>query len=195
MEMKNQYTGVEDAELAQQIRSGNHRAFEELFHRYKEQLYRHAYLMIPDAEICNDIIQDVFIAIWTKRKSFVIRTSVIAYLTQAVKYRVLDQISHQQVVDRYLEGLYDFEKNGRCYTEESVLERELIALIENEKSELPARTKEIFEMNREQHLSYKEIGQLLDISEKTAKKQVHNALRYLRTKLTTLLFSFLMLFF
>lgn len=195
MEMKNQYTGVEDAELAQQIRSGNHRAFEELFHRYKERLYRHAYHMIPDAEICNDIIQDVFTAVWTKRKSFFIKTSIVAYLTQAVKHRILDHMSHQKVVERYLEEIYDFNKNGRCYTEESVLVRELVALIENEKSELPPRTKEIFEMNREQHMSYKEIGQMLDISEKTAKKQVHNALRYLRTKLTILLFSFLILLF
>lgn len=193
--MNNRYTYVEDAELTLQINSGDHRAFEELFHRYKERLYRHAYRMIPDNEICNDIIQDVFIAIWTKHKTLVVKTSVTAYLTQAVKYRILDHISHQKVVERYLEEIHDFDKSGRCYTEESVLVRELIALIENEKSELPPRTKEIFEMNREQHLSYKEIGQMLDISEKTAKKQVHNALRYLRTKLTTLLCSFFILLF
>jgi len=195
IEMNNPYKYVEDGELARQISSGNHCAFEELFHRYKERLYGHAYRMIPDTEICNDIIQDIFIAVWTKRRSFIIKTSVVAYLTQAVKNRVLDHISHQKVVEHYLEEIYDFEKNGRCYTEESVLERELITLIDSEKSELPPRTKEIFELNREQQLSYKEIGQLLDISEKTAKKQVHNALRYLRAKLTTLLFSFLILFF
>ncbi len=194
IEMREPNTHIDELELVQQINLGNHRAFDTLFQCYKERLYRHAYQMIPDTDICNDIIQDVFVAIWTKRKSFTIKSSLFAYLVQSVKNRILDHITHEKVVDRYLESLYDFEKNGKCYTEESVLEQELLATIEKEKTQLPARTREIFELNREQQLSYKEIGQKLNISEKTAKKQVHNALRYLRTKLTTLLFSLILFF-
>ncbi|PRD56835.1 RNA polymerase sigma factor [Sphingobacterium gobiense] len=185
----------DDVQLVLRINAGDHRAFDELFSRYKEALYRHAYRMIPDTEVCNDIIQDVFLTIWAKHKTWHIKTSAISYLYQAVRNKVLDHISHEKVIDKYLGELADFERNGQCYTEESVLERELLALIEENKSNLPPRTREVFEMNREQQLSYREIGEKLSISETTAKKQVHNALRYLRTKLTALLFSILFLLF
>src|SRR5690606_22631194 len=78
IEMNNPYKHGDDGELARQISSGTHCAFDELFHRYKERLYGHAYLMLPNTEICHDIIQDIFIAVSTHRRSFITNTSVVA---------------------------------------------------------------------------------------------------------------------
>lgn len=193
--MNNRYTVLDDKELVALINKGEHRAFEELFHRHKEKLYRHAYRMVADTELCNDIIQEVFLAIWAKHGKWIIQTTPLAYLYQAVRNKVLDHISHEKVVARYMNELVDFNEHGQCFTEESILEKELLQLIEEKKAQLPQRTRQIFELNKEQHLSYKEIAQKLAISEKTAKKQVHNALRYLRTKLSTLLFFIFFILF
>ncbi|MCL8000644.1 sigma-70 region 4 domain-containing protein, partial [Brucella sp. 21LCYQ03] len=88
---------------------------------------------------------------------------------------------HEKVVNRYMSDMLDFQETGHVFTDEHLLEQELLQLIELNKAELPKRTKEIYELNKEQQLSYKEIAQKLSISEHTVKKQVHNALRYLRT--------------
>ncbi|WP_279634123.1 sigma factor-like helix-turn-helix DNA-binding protein [Pedobacter miscanthi] len=45
----------------------------------------------------------------------------------------------------------------------------------------------IFEMSRQQHLSQKEIAEILHLSDKTVKKQMSNALKVLRLKLTSFL--------
>ena len=188
-------TYTTDKELVAKINKGDHRAFAELFNRYKEKLYRHAYRMIPDTEVCNDIIQDTFLAVWSIHENWQITDSAHPYLYQSVRNKILNYISREEVSNRYIESFQSLAQQGQCYTEEKILERELLNLIEEKKSDLAPRTREIFELNREQHLSYKEIGQKLNISEKTAKKQVHNALKYLRTKLTSFLFSILFLFF
>lgn len=185
----------EDKELVLYINAGDHGAFEELFHRHKQVLYRHAYRMIPDTDVCNDIIQEVFLAIWAKHDSWVIDIAPLAYLYNAVRNKVLDYISHEKVVERYMSEFIYFNENGQCFTEESVLEKELLKLIDEHKTALPPRTREIFELNREQQLSYSEIAKKLSISDKTAKKQVHNALRYLRAKLAALLFFIMLTFF
>lgn len=188
--MNNRYSALDDITLITFIKKGEHQAFEELFHRHKQTLYRHAYRMVADTELCNDIIQEVFLAIWSKHSEWTVKTTPLAYLYQSVRNKVLDHISHEKVVARYRNDLLDFNEHGQCFTEEYLLEKELLQLIEEKKEQLPQRTREIFELNREQQLSYKEIAEKLSISEKTAKKQVHNALRYLRTKLTALLFLF-----
>ncbi len=184
----------DDRALVSRINAGDHAAFSELFQHYKSILYVHAYRMIADQEVCNDIIQEVFLKIWQNHQSFHITTSLIAYLFQAVKNKTLDYISHQKVINKYEIEIQSFIDTGICYTEDYLLEKELLASLEFNKAQLPPRTREIFELNKEQHLSYKEIGEKLSISEKTAKKQVHNALRFLRSKFYSLFLSLLLFF-
>lgn len=100
----------------------------------------------------------------------------------------MDYFSHQEVVEKYREDILSFVEQGICYTDDLLLEKELAAMIEREKSKLSPRTREVFELNREQGRSYKEISALLSTSEKTIKKQVHNALRILRTKFGSFFF-------
>lgn len=183
----NRWVDLDDMTLVTLVNEGDQRAFDELFLRHKTALYRHAYRMTGDTELCNDIIQDVFLTIWAKRKNWNVHGTPLAYLYQAVRHKIFDHISHEKVVAKYMDELLHFQNYGSSYADEHLLEKDLLALIEEKKNQLPHRTKEIFELNREQQLSYKEIAEKLHISEKTAKKQVHNALRYLRAKLAILL--------
>ncbi|MNL17944.1 RNA polymerase sigma factor [compost metagenome] len=64
---------------------------------------------------------------------------------------------------------------------------ELTRLIDKEVSALPQKMKEIFEMSRNQELSHREIAAQLNISDHTVKKQINNAIKILRPKITSLL--------
>jgi RNA polymerase sigma-70 factor (ECF subfamily) len=57
-------------------------------------------------------------------------------------------------------------------------------MIEKEMAALPSGMQKIFELSRREHLSHREIAAQLNISEETVKKQVNNALRILRSKLS-----------
>jgi RNA polymerase sigma-70 factor (ECF subfamily) len=66
-------------------------------------------------------------------------------------------------------------------------------MIEEEIERLPPRMKEVFNMSRKLHMSYKEIAATLGISEETVKSQVKRALAILRPRLQNIFFSFLTL--
>ncbi|MNY42098.1 RNA polymerase sigma factor [compost metagenome] len=71
-----------------------------------------------------------------------------------------------------------------------VRQRDLARQIEQEIQSLPPKMRVIFEMSRKEYKTHKEISEYLNISDKTVKKQVNNALHILRAKLNTLLMFF-----
>lgn len=186
MKVSSAYQAYPDSALVSLIKIGDHEAFTEIYNRYGGLMYRHAYAVLKDTDACNDLVQDVFLTLWNKREAVQIAT-VSNYLFKAVKNRVLDTISREQVAEKYVDSIRDFANEGSWAIEESVRERELLAIIAAEKAKLPPRMRKIYELNREQDLSYSEIGEQLDISEKTVKKQVHNALRVIRLKISSFL--------
>jgi len=181
------YQDYPDSALVSLLNTGDHAAFTEIYNRYAYLLYHHAYKVLEDTDVCNDVVQDIFLTVWNKRDTLQITSALSAYLYKAIKNKVLDHISRERVADKYIASIRDFAAGGLWSVEEEIREKELLAIIEAEKAKLPPRMREIYELNREQDLSYREIGERLAISEKTVKKQVHNALRVIRLKINSLL--------
>lgn len=193
MKITGPYQTYPETELISLLNEGDHQAFTEIYSRYVELLYRHAHKVLNDTDACNDVVQDVFLMIWARHKTIRILGSLSAYLYKAVKNRVLDYISHQQVAEKYADSIRNFVNQGLWIADDQLREKELLSIIEAEKTKLPPRTRQLYELNREQDLSYKEIAKQLNISEKTVKKQVHNALRTIRLKIGSLLSLLLVL--
>jgi RNA polymerase sigma-70 factor (ECF subfamily) len=129
------------------------------------------------------VIQDVFMVLWSKRDRIAVNTSVSAFLYRAVRNRVLNILSHQKVISKYTESISRVMEEGCFLTDEKIREKELSRIIELEIEALPPKMRQIFLLNKEYGLSYKEIGEQLRISDKTAKLQVANAVRILRNRI------------
>lgn len=84
----------------------------------------------------------------------------------------------------------DFANQYTEATDHQIRERQLALKIEREISFLPEKMRQIFELHRKEHLTYKEIAEQLDISDKTVKKQVSNALHILRQRLQLVMIFF-----
>jgi RNA polymerase sigma-70 factor (ECF subfamily) len=69
----------------------------------------------------------------------------------------------------------------------------MLLIIEKEIADLPAKMREVFELSRKTFLSHKEIAGQLDLSEKTVRNQVNNALKVLRVKLGIFVFLLVLL--
>jgi RNA polymerase sigma-70 factor (ECF subfamily) len=183
-----EYKNNSDLELLLLLKKGEQVAFAELFQRYHHPLYLHARRMLGDMDEAKDIVQDVFASIWSKRDNLTIPAAVDAYLYGAVKNRILNVIAHQHVVSRYAESIDRFLENGIAYTDEQVREKELARIIEKEISLLPEKMRVVFEMSRNDELSYREIAERLNISENTVKKQAQRALKILKLRIKLNLF-------
>ena len=187
------YIKYTDLKLAGLLKKGDQRAYTEIFERYNRLLIKHTFQILQNQELAADIVQDVFLALWQKRDNITFHTSLSSYLYKATRNKVFDALSHQKVVLRYADSISQFMEEGQYITDDLVREKELSALIEKEIASLPPRMQEVFRLSRERELSYKEIAEQLNISDQTAKLQVHNALKILRLKIGTLLSIFLII--
>lgn len=177
------YDRYTDSELIVRLRDNDPEAFAEIYHRYKSLLYLHACRMLQDDEEAKDLVQELFATLWTKRETLAVSTSLDAYLYGSIKNRILNFMAHQKVISRYAEFLGSHLEGAVQSHDTMMIASELSDIIESEVARLPPKMRKIFELRSSDRLSYRQIAEKLDISDKTVKKQVHNALKILRPRL------------
>ncbi len=188
----NAYANFEDEQLVDLLRSDDYAAFDEIYRRYGSVLFLYARKILPDTCDAEDIVQEILSYLWLKRTELHITSSLASYLYSSVRHKALNLIGRQKFMTRYLDSLGDFMEKGEYITDESVREKELLRIIDKTVAELPKKMREIFELSRNEQLSQKVIAEKLNLSDKTVKKQVSNALKILRLKIHHLvLFCFL----
>ena len=76
---------VEDKILFNEIKNRNLKVYESLFSNYYPQLVRFAEGYVFDKQVCEDIVQNLFIHFWENVESINLDLSVKAYFFQSVK--------------------------------------------------------------------------------------------------------------
>lgn len=180
------YTNDEDLLISFQL--GDDSVYEIIYDRYWALLYRHARKMLQNDEEAKDVVQEVFMMLWTRLSTQGVNQPLAAFLYTATRNKVLDQLKHSKVKARYAASLQQETERQLQPPDSLVRERQLAQQIESEIQFLPPKMREIFVLSRREYKSYKEISEQLQISDKTVKKQVSNALQILRVRLGTLLF-------
>lgn len=174
-----------DEELLKLIKEENVPAFDLIYERYFPLLYIYGCKIISNEEEVKDVLQEVFLYLWSK--DIDLKGSFSSYIYSAVRYKLFDHIDKQKVRENYTTSFQIFIDTHESLADDLVLEKELAYQIEKEIRNLPKRMQEVFVLSREGNKSYREIASHLDISDKTVKKQVSNALKILRSKLSYLL--------
>lgn len=179
------YKKISDQELIVLLKKGEEPAFDEIYDRYGMMLFYKVNQMLRDEESAKDLIQDLFMSIWNKPENINEGANLAGYLYIASRNRVLTLIEKGKVRSDYLTELKQFSAEVSNVTMEHLDEKELMLLIVQEIAKLPPKMREVFELSRIENLSHKEIAMQLGIAEVTVRKQVQNALRILRDKLST----------
>lgn len=178
----------------QDVKAGNKESFNKLFEDYYVNLCRFAYTYVRDSDIAEEIVQETFITIWEKRRYLEITTSIRSFLYSSVKNRSLNHIRNEKTrIDH--ENEFAREQSAKVAQLINLCEREeLSQLIDQAINELPGQCKTIFELSRNENLTYNEIAQQLNISPKTVENQMSIALKKLRHKLSPYLTCLITLF-
>lgn len=187
------YIDMSDKALLSLLSAGDDKAFAEIYNRYWSVLYLYACKFSGHNDQAEDIVQEVFVALWNKSGELELQTSLAAYLYTSVRYKIFDLIDHEKVKAKYLASFGAYLNAEKTIADSAILEKELLTEIESAIQLLPAKMRQVFELSRKNGLSQKEIAVQLNISDKTVKKQVSNAMRILRLKLGIL--SAVLLFF
>lgn len=177
---------MEEKELILLLKQGSKEAFTTLYKQYWKQVYNFSRLYLTNQSAAEEVVQEVFIKIWETRE-FVREEDhfkgLLFIITRNLVFnqhrKSLNEDFYKVTVLAAMEETYDVEeeidaKNLREYIDMLIVE-------------LPPRRREIFNLSRKEHKSYKEIALQLNISEKTVEHQISEALKYLRKNITMLL--------
>lgn len=159
-----------------------------IYEKYQRLLFLYAYRKLNDQDEAKDVVQEVFISLWNKSHTLNPDLSIAGYLYRAVRNRAFNIFAHKEIEAKYLESLDDFLSNNYESADGLIRERQIEELILKEIKALPPKMREIFELSRKAHLSYKEIALELDLSEYTVATQIKRALKTLRIKLGIYIF-------
>ncbi len=157
-------------------------------------LYNTAFKKLKDTGQCKEIVHDVLLDIWLRRNNLEIE-NLPAYLKVAVRFRVINHIQRYQTLAFF--ELFDSIATSPYSTDNGLLEKEMLALIESYVEALPEKRKLIFIRHFLDNLSSREIAEELNVSQKTVQNQLATALQYLRSRfahLLRLLFTICLIF-
>lgn len=168
--------------LIQRIKEGEEYAFEISFLKYHTPLCRYLWQYVRSEELAKEIVQEVFADVWENREDLEPSGHLRGFLYEIARNKALNHIKHQKIVDQYIsEAKREKKKNlirARYHEEDDYQTfREAIDVFI---CELPPRGRQIFELNRNEGLTYIEISKYLNISLKTVETHMRRALQKLR---------------
>lgn len=161
--------------------------FERLFKKYHAPLFLYAQKFVEDEDLALDLVQDVFTALWEKRRLETNEEHLKAFLFHTLRNNCLNQLKHKEVVRKHKEGRMaglvleelEYYKSG----EQSLIENEDLEKIWQAIGSLSAVHREVIELSRIEGLKNKEIAERLDVPLRTVETRLFRALSDLRSKL------------
>jgi RNA polymerase sigma-70 factor (ECF subfamily) len=164
--------------LSERIANDDQLAYRQLFIQFYPKLSRFVMGFTKSKELTDEIVSDVFINIWRRRKNMNEISNIKLYLYVSAKnttFNYLKKLHRENLTDLdmvEIEPADPFSDPGAA-----MITREMNQKLRAAINELPPRCKLIFTLVKEDGLSYKQTAQLLTISESTVENQISIALK------------------
>ncbi len=168
-----------DQEIVTLLKSGSEAAIDIMFKKYYTYLCRAVMRIVPDPNLSEDIVQDVFYDIWRKRETINIKSTLQGYLKRAAVNKTLNYIRAKKMKFSDIEKMPETTEksiNALEGIQNQELEKTIHLAIEN----LPEKCRIVFCLSRMEEMSHQEISDELGISKKTIENHISKALRILR---------------
>ena len=177
---------LSDEILMQSYAAGQAMAFETLYQRHEQRLWRYFFRNTGDAALADDLSQDLWFSVVESAASYEVRSKFTTWLFTMAHHRLVDHWRRRrpglslggdsEESQRLAESLFaasGFEPDHR-------LDRRLLAqLLLDALAQLPVEQRECFLLQVEADMTVADIAQATGVAEETAKSR----LRYARSKL------------
>ena len=184
-----------EQQLISQLRNGSKDAFEQLFERYSQKMYRFSLSYLKSETESEEIVQDVFLKIWENRDKLRNETSFQSYLF-TIAFNAIRKLfnkktrevrSRAEIIKTLSEENPSLETNPDLDT--------LVVKLEQLIAQMPDRRREIFIKRKKEGKSVKVIADEMNISPKTVENQITEAMNYLKREFNSDRISGLLFFY
>ena len=165
--------------LVGKMKAGDKESFNSLFRRYYSPMVRFCVRFVADVDQSAEIVQDLFVKLWTGREKLVVPDSFESYMLRSVRNAAITYINRERA---------HAETNQRIYTDESDANDPSEALQSNNLelsyrkvlATMPEKRREVFLASRYDGLKYAEIAEKMGLSQKTVEAHMSAAIKQLR---------------
>ena len=185
--------GLSDVELMLQVKAGDTSAFDYLVHKYRRAMVAFMYRMCHNQGAAEDLAQEVFLRVYRSRSGYEATAKFTTWLYRiatnlAVNYardtkheRPETQVSIDEP-DEETGTTIDIA-DSTLTAEEQILRRERMRAIRQKVMELPERQRLAVLMHKYQQMDYRQIADVLKLSESATKSLLFRAYETLREQL------------
>ena len=165
--------------LYNQIKQGDGEALKRLFHLHYKPLCTYVVQFTRSMSEAEDIVQGIFVRLWTRRETLAIVASPKAYLYRSAHNAYIDGFRKSKKESTLLETL-KYEALSNQLEEDNDVLQQKIAKTKKLINGLPERCKEIVLLSKQEGYKNREIAEKLGISIKTVEAQLAVAFKKIR---------------
>jgi RNA polymerase sigma-70 factor (family 1) len=169
-----------ERELLQMISQGDEQAFATVFDHYRNRIYGVALKLTHSTTVSEEIVEDVFLKIWTRRVTLNEIESFSAYLFTIARnetYKILKQIAKNYKIVLLSENNESLIHNN---TEDYLIDKEFTSLLQKAIERLPHQQKQVYKLMKEEDLKRGEVAELLQLQPETVKFHLAQAMKNIR---------------
>jgi RNA polymerase sigma-70 factor (ECF subfamily) len=185
--------GLDDAQVMLRVRDGDDAAFNYLVERYRRAMISFMFRMCHNAAIAEELAQEVFLRVYRSRGSYAADAKFTTWL-----YRIATNLAVNHARDNKHErpeekasldevdedtGMSLDVADDRPNVEQELLRGERLRAIRQQVEALPERQRVAVMMHKYQELDYRQISEVLHLSESATKSLLFRAYETLRQSL------------
>jgi RNA polymerase sigma-70 factor (ECF subfamily) len=185
--------GLTDAEMMLRVKAGDDSAFDYLVQKYRRAMIHFMYRMAHNSAAAEDLAQEVFLRVYRSRGSYEPSAKFTTWL-----YRIATNLAVNHARDTRHErpetmvsldepneetGTSMDVADSSLTVEEKLVRRERLMAIRKTVQKLPERQRVAVLMHKYQQMDYKQIAEVLKLSESATKSLLFRAYETLREQL------------
>jgi len=185
--------GLSDAQIMLRVKGGDDSAFEYLVQKYRRPMLSFMYRMAHNSAVAEDLAQEVFLRVYRSREKYEASAKFTTWL-----YRIASNLAVNHARDTRHQrpentvsldepdqetGLTMDLPDNSLTAEESIVRRERLTAIRQRVEALPERQKMALIMHKYQQMDYRQIAEVLKLSESAIKSLLFRAYETLRVQL------------
>ncbi len=190
---RNDFSGLADAQVMLELKAGNMDAFDVLLAKYRKPMVHFMFRMVHNQAVAEELAQDVFLRVYRARETYRAEAQFSTWL-----YRIATNLAVNYARDTRYErtaaAVYLDEVDAETGTapdladdapsaEAELLQKERMEAIRRHVMALPERQRTAVLMHKYQGMDYRQIGEVLKLSESATKSLLFRAYQTLREKL------------
>ena len=163
----------------EKMKAGDRESFNQLFRRFYTPLVRFCIRFVADSDVAAEIVQDLFVKLWSNREKLSFNTSFESYMLTSVRNSAITYINKERAHAEAHLRIYGDETDTTDPSEtlqSNNLEESYRQILKN----MPEKRREVFLASRFEGLKYAEIAEKMGLSQKTVEAHMSAAIKQLR---------------